>query len=304
MLRVAIATCAEEADNEDDRLLAEALSARGCQVSHVVWDDPTADWSGFDRIVIRSTWGYHEKPDEYLRWLDGFRSRPGRLRNPPEMVAANVHKGYLLDLERAGIPIVPTEFVPAGSDVSLVEILARRGWSRAVFKPAISAGAANTREVDGDAEAWEAGFRELVACRDMLVQPFLDEIRGEGEWSLIFLDGRFSHAIVKTPAEGDFRVQTEHGGTFRAAEPGPDLIERAGRVVGAIGSVPTLARVDGVVRDGRFLLLELEINEPYLGLGLAPGSADRLADAVLAEHPPARGDGKLSDGERSGELRP
>lgn len=286
MTRVAVATCDQFPELEDDdRLLAAALAARGCAPTPAVWDDPAVDWSAFDRVLIRSTWGYHEKPDAYLLWLERFRSRPGTLWNPPDVVADNVHKGYLLDLERAGIPIVPTELVRAGEPRSLGAILTRRGWSRAVVKPAVSAGAADTWTVGtepGDGEPSELRFRDLVADRDVLIQPYLDEIRDEGEWSLVFIAGRYSHAVVKTPAEGDFRVQTEHGGTFRAGAPSADLIDRAARVVETIRQPWLLARVDGIVRDGRFLLLELELNEPYLGFHFAPGSADRLADALVA----------------------
>lgn len=290
MPRVAVATCAQFPDlYEDDRPFADALEARGGDVTPAVWDDPAVDWSPFDRVVIRSTWWYHEKPEEYRRWLEGFRSSPGKLWNPPDVVAANIHKGYLLDLERAGIPIVPTELVRAGEGASLAAILARRGWPRAVVKPAISAGSANTWKVAAEAgperldlEASEARFRELAALRDVLIQPYMDEIHGEGEWSLAFIAGEYSHAFVKTPAAGDFRVQLQHGGIFRAASPDPGLIDQAARVLATVGSPLLFARVDGVVRDDRLRLLELEVNEPYLGFVHAPGSAGRLADAVLA----------------------
>lgn len=290
MPRVAVATCAQFPHlHEDDRLFADALAARGCDVEPAVWDDPAIDWSPFDRVVIRSTWRYHEKPEEYRRWLGGFAAAPGKLWNPPDVVAANIHKGYLLDLERAGVPIVPTELVRAGEDASLAATLDRRGWSRAVVKPAISAGSMNTWKVAAEAgperldlEASEGRFRELAALRDLLIQPYMDEIHGEGEWSLVFIAGGYSHAFVKTPAAGDFRVQPQHGGTFRAASPALGLIDQAARVLATVRSPLLFARIDGVVRDGRLLLMEMEVNEPYLGFGHAPGSADRLADAVLA----------------------
>lgn len=293
MPRVAIATCAEfPALYEDDLLFVDALAARGCDVVPAVWDDPAVDWSAFDRVVIRSTWGYHDTVDAYRRWVDGFRSTPDKLWNPPEVVAANLHKGYLLDLERAGITIAPLVMIRAGEDVTLAGILAGRGWSRAVVKPAVSAGSENTWVVTDDpAESGperldvgrsEPRFRDLAARRDMLVQPFLEEIRGEGEWSMVFIAGEFSHAFVKTPAAGDFRVQHQFGGTFRAVSPPAGLVDQAAKVAATVDSPLLFARVDGVVRDGRLLLMELEINEPYLGFVHSPGSADRLAVALLA----------------------
>ncbi|WP_165072812.1 ATP-grasp domain-containing protein [Paludisphaera rhizosphaerae] len=292
MPRFAIATCSQFPDlHDDDRLFAEALARRGVDVTPAVWDDPAVDWRGFDRVVIRSTWWYYEKPDAYRRWLESFLDRPGVLWNPPEAVLANVHKGYLLDLERIGVPIVPTELAPLGSDASLAEILARRGWSRAVVKPAVSAGASETWKVsDEPADAGpaclgvaraEEVLREAVQYRDMLVQPYLDELNEAGEWSLIFVGGAFSHALTKTPAEGDFRVQFRYGGTVRAVEPPSWMIDQAFRVLASVPSPLLFARVDGVARDGRLLLMELEINEPYLGLSHEVEAADRLADAAL-----------------------
>lgn len=294
MPRFAIATCSQFPHlYEDDRLFAAALARRGVDVTPVVWDDPTVDWRGFDRVVIRSTWNYYEKPGAYRRWLESFRDRPGVLWNPPQAVLGNVHKGYMLDLERSGVPIVPTELVRAGSNASMAEILARRGWGRAVVKPAVSAGAARTWKVSGDpADAGPATIdavraeellHEASRNQDMLVQPYLCELNEEGEWSLIFVDGAYSHALTKTPAARDFRVQFHHGGTVRPASPPSWMVDGATRVLKSVTSPLLFARVDGVARDGQFLLMELEINEPYLGLSHAPGSADRLADAALRQ---------------------
>ncbi|WP_165249588.1 ATP-grasp domain-containing protein [Paludisphaera soli] len=293
MPSAAIATCDQFPSlYEDDRLFADALVRRGWEVAPRVWDDPAVDWGRFDRVVIRSTWWYYENPEAYRAWLETFRAAPGRLWNPPEAVLANVHKGYLLDLERDGIPIVPTVLARAGEKVALGEILARRGWTRAVVKPAISAGAANTWKVSDDpVDAGPACFNversgrmlaDALADRDMLIQPYLPEIAEGGEWSLVFLGGAFSHALTKAPAEGDFRVQFRYGGMVRPAEPPAGLVEQAARVLACVASPLLFARVDGVLRDGRFLLMELEINEPYLGLAHAPGAADRLADALVA----------------------
>ncbi|WP_156513070.1 RimK family alpha-L-glutamate ligase [Planctomyces sp. SH-PL62] len=294
---MAIATCEQFADlDDDDRLFAEALVARGWDVAPRVWDDPAVDWGRFDRVVIRSTWTYHERPDAYRAWLEGFRAAPGRLWNPPDAVLANVHKGYLLDLEREGVPIVPTEVAKGGGAVALADVLARRGWDRAVVKPAISAGAANTWKVSDDPadhgpvcfDVARSGrlLRDATVDQDMLIQPYLPEIASGGEWSLIFLGGAYSHALTKTPAEGDFRVQSQHGGTITGAEPPAWIVEQAAKVTATVAAPLLYARVDGVERDGRFLLMELEINEPYLGLAHAPGSADRLADALVAATSP------------------
>ena len=293
MPSVAIATCDRFPDlYEDDLPFADALAERGWEVSPRVWDDASVDWAGFDRVVIRSTWWYYEKPDAYRAWLRSFREAPGRLWNPPDAVLANVHKKYLLDLEHAGVPIVPTALARAGDSVDLAGLLAARGWEKAVVKPAVSAGASDTWKVSDDPiDAGPACFDvdrasrlldDALADRDMLIQPYLPEVAAGGEWSLVFLGGAYSHALTKSPAEGDFRVQFRYGGVVRPAEPPARIVEQAERVLAAVEGPLLFARVDGVERDGRLLLMELEINEPYLGLAHAPGAAERLADALVA----------------------
>ena len=116
---------------------------------------------------------------------------------------------------------------------------------------------------------------------DCLVQPFVPEVQDPGEWSLIFLDGVFSHAVVKRPAAGDFRVQEEFGGTRHPADAPPELVAQAERVLALAGERTLYARVDGVVRGGLFQLLELELVEPSLFLDVVPAAAERFADAVV-----------------------
>ncbi|HET8775092.1 MAG TPA: hypothetical protein VFP80_14925, partial [Thermoanaerobaculia bacterium] len=162
----------------DDRLLRDALVRRGVDVRAVVWDDPDAGWRSFDAIVVRSTWDYHKRLDEFRAWLDRMEGLP--LWNPPAVLRWNTHKSYLFDLQARGIAIVPTLLVPRG-----------QGF---IVKPAVSATAFRTERHETD-------------C-DVLVQPFVPEIVTDGELSFVFLGRRFSHAVRKRAASGDFRVQS------------------------------------------------------------------------------------------------
>lgn len=234
----------------DDRLVRDALVRRGVEVRAVVWDDPDVDWRAFDAIVIRSTWDYHKRFAEFRAWLDRMEGLP--LWNPPAVLRWNTHKSYLLDLQARGIDIVPTLLVPAG-----------QGF---IVKPAVSATAFRTERHETD-------------C-DVLVQPFVPEVVTDGELSFVFLGRRFSHAVRKRVADGDFRVQSEFGGSAEPFVPAEALIEQASRIAGTLGDAWLYARIDCVVRDGRLLLMELEATEPSLFLDAE--SAERFADAITS----------------------
>jgi glutathione synthase/RimK-type ligase-like ATP-grasp enzyme len=281
MPRVALATFRElPAIAPDDAPVADALRRSGVAVSAAIWDDPGIDWRSFDTVVIRSTWDYHLRPAEYAAWVRQFTAGGTRLWNPPGAVLWNVHKGYLADLARWGITVAPTEHVTGGTASDLRSVLARRGWDEAVVKPAVSVGAVGTWRAFLAAPD-EARFAEQVRAADLLIQPYLPEVESAGEWSLVFLDGAYSHAVRKRPAPGDFRVQEHLGGTAERAEPSAGLITQAAAAVAAVDGPLLYARVDGVERGGCLLLTELEITEPYLYLGMADGAADRFAEAIL-----------------------
>jgi hypothetical protein len=271
-MRIAFATCDEKPGiAPDDLVLAALLGERGARVEPWSWSDAAAPWDDFDLVVVRSTWDYHLQPERFRDWLDARE----RLWNPPAVLRWNLDKRYLLDLEARGVAIVPTRLLKRGHD--LTEAL--REWPDAVVKPAVSASAFRTWRVragEPRAEA-EAVCRE----RDVLVQPFVKEIQSEGEWSLCFFAGRFSHAIVRRPGAGDFRVQEELGGSVARAEPDGALIAAASMALSKAQAETLYARVDGVRIDGAFHLSELELIEPCLFFGEDRAAAGRFCDAIL-----------------------
>jgi len=275
---------------DDDQLVADVLGQRGVDVWPVVWDAADVDWDRFDRVIIRSTWDFHLEPEVYERWIRGFLRRPARLWNPPAVVLANLNKRYLIDLARQGVQVVPTVHVAAGGEQSLPSIIAGQGWAEVVIKPAVSASARGTWRSSAAAAGADAdAFARQCRAQDMLVQLYCEEIASEGEWSIVFFDGEYSHAVLKTPASGDFRVQRHFGGTPVAAAPAPRVIEQASSILARIEGRLLYARVDGIERNGTFVLMELELNEPFLFLSLSDGAAVRFADAIarILEDPPA-----------------
>jgi len=281
--RMALATCAERPDlTPDDALLAGALERRGVASVPRPWD-AAVDWSGFSAVVLRSTWDYHLRVDAFRRWLDRLDDLGVGVVNPTRLVRWNSHKSYLRDLQDRGGSVLPTVWLESGAAVSLRRVLEQAGWEHAVVKPAVSASAHATwrtslSRADRDQETFDA----QLAAGDVLVQQLAAEVTADGEWSLVFFGGVWSHAVLKRPAPGDFRVQEELGGTPRPERPPPRLVEQAARIIGHLPLPPAYARVDGILREERFLLMELELIEPALYLGTSEGAAGRFAEAVLA----------------------
>ena len=268
--RVALVTCAALPNiYEDERELVPMLAARGVEARAAVWDDPSVAWGAFDAIVIRSTWDYFKKKSEWDAWLARVEGVT-RVANAASLVRWNADKRYLRDLEARGVAIVPTVFCEPGARASLASIVAEKGWSRAVVKPAVSGGAFRTHRFDAQgAAAHEADLAAILATGAALVQPYLEEIERDGEHSLLFFDGDFRFAVRKVPARGDYRVQPEFGGVFERVVPEPWLVERARAVIAACAECvcpPLYARIDGVRRDRDFWLMEAELIEPYLYL--------------------------------------
>jgi len=291
--RVALATSSRWPDlTLDDRLLVAALDELGIDARPAVWTDAAERWWECEAVVIRSCWDYHLAPDDFRAWLDRLEAARVPLWNPPPLARWNMDKRYLRALAERGVPVVPTAWIERGDAMPLAGVLAAHGWREAVVKPVVSASAHATWRTGAGPDAGaassadEARFRAQRADGALMVQPFLDVIRDGGEWSLVFVDGEFSHAVRKRPAPGDFRVQQEHGGSAEPAAPPPALVEygraalaaaqaAAGSPAGAL-----YARVDGCETDAGFLLMELELLEPSLFLGAGDGAARRLADAI------------------------
>jgi glutathione synthase/RimK-type ligase-like ATP-grasp enzyme len=280
-VRIALATCAAHPDlHEDDFPLADVLRAAGVNPVAEVWTDPSVDWSSYDGVVLRSVWDYHQRYDEFTGWLDLLDKGGVQVFNDTDLICWNADKRYLLDLRERGVAIVPSQ-VAAGA--CLREVVAGLTGQEIVIKPTVSASAHHTiRGVAGSAELDQA----LAELPDAvyLVQPFQPEIATDGEWSLIYLGGTYSHTVVKRPAAGDYRVQHEYGGSAELVDPPTAVREAAEAALAAAPArtAPTYARVDGILSAGRFLLMELELIEPYLFLPDHPPATDRLA-AVVAD---------------------
>jgi glutathione synthase/RimK-type ligase-like ATP-grasp enzyme len=283
--RVALVTAAEAVGLDDDApVLAAALERRGIEAQACVWDDAAVDWSAWDLAVVRSTWDYPRRRDAFVRWAAGV-DAVGALRNRPAVVAWNSDKRYLLELAARGVAIVPSTLYAPGEAVTLP---AAGGF---VVKPTVSAGSQDTARytVEEDPRA-RAHIDHLHAQgRDVLVQPYIERVDDHGETALVYVGGRYSHAIRKGAILAG--VPETVGGLFAAEQIDPRTPSDHERATAeaALDAVPfdrrdlLYARVDLLPgADGRPLVLEVELVEPSLFLRFDDTAADRLASAIAA----------------------
>jgi glutathione synthase/RimK-type ligase-like ATP-grasp enzyme len=279
---IVLATCAAWPElSASDQCLAAALRARGCDVGAASWNDRFEPFADARAVVVRSTWDYHQAPDAYRDWLG--RLDPRRTFNSPDLIRWNLSKAHVLDLGRRGA-LVPRSMAVAAEPLAVAAALEALRLDEAVIKPLVGASGFGVERVTRGAEA--AALDRARASKTMdrvLVQEFLPGIV-QGELSGVFFDGAFSHGLRRLAAPGEFRINWQYGGRMDAAALRPELVEQMQRVVGLLPERALYARVDGVVLDGRFALMEVEVNEPALGLDLVPGSPERFAEALLARH--------------------
>jgi glutathione synthase/RimK-type ligase-like ATP-grasp enzyme len=267
-----------------DVALHEALDARGIPFERPLWSDPDVDWAAYDLAVVRTVWDYTAARDAFVDWA----ARAGaltRVENPPDVLRWNTHKGYLMELEERGAPVVPTAWLGRGDRIDLAALCASRGWDEVVVKPAVAAGSDGLVRAGGGA----AGHRRaqdaldaLLDAGDVMVQPFRSRI-AEGELSLVAVEGRVTHAVRKVPASGEFRVQGRFGGRYARETPSADAVALAEWILEALGTPLLFARVDLVLADdGTLELGEVEATEPDLYLEQSEEGTEALIDAIVA----------------------
>ena len=265
----------------EEQLIKESLESNGIKVDVTYWSNKSYDWTSTKSAVFRTVWDYFENFEKFYSWLNKIKDQT-KLINSYELVNWNINKKYLLDLESNGINIVPTRLIKKGSTETLKSICSIENYGDIVIKPAISAAAYQTYKIAlNEVNNYEDLFSDLVQEKDMLVQPFFEQITSLGEASLMVFDGNFSHAILKRAKEGDFRVQDDFGGTVECYSPTKKEISFALDVISACKTKPSYGRVDIVWDKSKEVYLsELELFEPELWFRENSKSAGMLAEAV------------------------
>ncbi|MBI3713066.1 MAG: hypothetical protein HY253_08920 [Burkholderiales bacterium] len=281
--RIALLTSADHPQlTLGEVLLPPALQALGAQVQICVWDDPTIHWREFDAVVVRCPWDYYKKLPAFLRLLDHLEELAVAVLNDVDTLRWNLNKNYLFELEQKGCAVIPGLRITPDDERSLSQLMQALGCEEAVIKPVQSAGAWRTLRLQADQlEAAEQQFAQWRGEQDFLLQAFMPEIVNEGEWSLVFFNGVYSHGLLKRAKAGDFRVQSDHGGSVQAMDIPVAIREQAAAMLQLLTHMPCYARVDGVIRNGQLILMDLELLEPELFLELDKEAAPRFASAIL-----------------------
>lgn len=287
--RIGLATAPEFPRlSEDDRLILEALQARGINSQPVIWSDDAVRWDQYKLIVVRSCWDYHRRLKAFRSWIGMLETHSVALWNPPDLLRWNLDKSYLSDLRGSGVPTVPTVHIEQSSPQTLQSVLQNNGWDEAVVKPAVAATAYRTSRVTlATAVTDQQRLEEVLAHSDALVQPFVPEIQSEGEWSLIYLDGEFSHSVKKYPQSGEYRVQAEFGGRVVSETAPQSFIDIGHHALEQLEHRPLYARVDGVETETCIRVMEMELVDPELFFRHSEAAiewfVDRLSDRLDAE---------------------
>lgn len=266
--RIGLVTCEEEPDLwDDDALLLKSLKESGVPCEPVIWSDQRNNYKNYDILVIRSVWDYHYKYKEFLNWLALLENNNTRVFNSVDALRENSNKIYLANLQKLGIPLVPSAFFKS-EDASLVvlpELFERFKCKELVIKPFVGASSYQVEKIDQNTD-----FNLFVYCQKnpcgFIVQKFIPEVFIEGEISLIYLNGIFSHAVRKKPKQGDFRVQDDYGGTFEYIDPNIELRQKVDKIMRNLQPDLLYARIDCLWTKNLFYLMEVELVEPILYL--------------------------------------
>lgn len=249
---------------DEQPLIAEAKKVN-IEIIPVIWNELLQP-ENYDALIFRSPWDYYKRFEEFNIWLTALEKSKVKTFNPIDVIKYNMDKNYLFHLEQKGIRICPSILIKNKNEMHLKEIMNKKSWHTVVVKPTVSATSSNTFKIHiNDADKKDALFQNLLNTKQLLVQPYLHEIEA-GEISMIYFHKKFSHAIIKKPKPGDFRVQKEFGGTAESYIASVNEIKFGKNVLDKIDKALLYARVDLVRSANSFYLMELEIFEPSLYL--------------------------------------
>ncbi|QPH39288.1 ATP-grasp domain-containing protein [Pedobacter endophyticus] len=267
-------------ESEDDKLLI-FLKSKGLDIEMVIWNDRSVNWENYSVAILKSPWDYFDLISDFYEWLDLLEQKNIKLLNPVSIVRWNADKHYLAEIADAGLKIIPCHFISKGEKVDLKQFFQKFEANRLIVKPCISGGAKNTFKVTPEnVDEINTKLSKLLIDEDYIIQPFLNEILEEGEWSFVFFNGVYSHSLVKQAKKGDFRVQPAHGGSVHPQQPANDLIQTAQAYVDQFAKNCLYARVDGTFVNNQFLLMELELIEPFLFLNTHPNNYENYFRAL------------------------
>ncbi|MFN3998177.1 RimK family alpha-L-glutamate ligase [Algoriphagus sp.] len=266
---------------DEDKILSDVLTELGISHEVVIWSDPDVEWENFSTLLIKSVWDYFDYYPEFLDWIEKMKTLNIPVWNSLDTILWNSSKEYLLEIEEKGFPVISGLILEAESKPDLNLIREKIKSDTIVVKPLVSGGAKNTLKIQlSEWDNYSQKLEDLLQEEDFLVQPYVSEVAEVGEYSLLFFNGKFSHAVLKTPAKSDFRVQHYFGGTIQVIDPKPEMLESCQKLMNTFAPNTLYGRVDGVEIEGVFHLMELELIEPYLFLALTEDAIPNYKEAL------------------------
>lgn len=265
-----------------DKLLIEPMKTLGWIAEEISWRNEKVNWNDYDAVIVRSTWDYQNDVEKFIKVLEMING-VSYLENDLDLMKWNMNKNYLFQLKQKGITIVDTIWEKSFNPVLANNYFERLDTDEIIIKPNVSVNADNTFRLSKEKlKEQSSNLEKIFAQREFMVQPFLNNIIDEGEYSLFFFDGKFSHSVLKKPKEKDFRVQEEHGGNIQPIEASSDMIMIAENIIKKLSTIPLYGRVDLVrTKQNEFALMELELIEPSLYLNKDVDAPLRLSKAFV-----------------------
>jgi len=265
-----------------DKLLIDPMKTLGWVAEEVSWRNEKINWADYDAVIVRSTWDYQNDPEKFIKVLEKINS-VSHLENDLDLMKWNMNKNYLFQLKLKGVTIVDTIWEKSLNSILANDYFSRLDTDEIIIKPNISANADNTFRLSKEKlKEQSSTLEKIFTQREFMVQPFLKNIIEEGEYSLFFFDGKFSHSVLKKPKENDFRVQEEHGGNIQPIKASSDMILIAENTIKKLSTIPLYGRVDLVrTKQNEFALMELELIEPSLYLNKDVGAPLRFSKAFV-----------------------
>ncbi len=265
-----------------DKLLIDPMKTLGWIAEEVSWRNEKINWADYDAVIVRSTWDYQNDPEKFIKVLEKINS-VSHLENDLDLMKWNMNKNYLFQLKLKGVTIVDTIWEKSLNSILANDYFSRLDTDEIIIKPNISANADNTFRLSKEKlKEQSSTLEKIFTQREFMVQPFLKNIIEEGEYSLFFFDGKFSHSVLKKPKENDFRVQEEHGGNIQPIKASSDMILIAENTIKKLSTIPLYGRVDLVrTKQNEFALMELELIEPSLYLNKDVGAPLRFSKAFV-----------------------
>jgi glutathione synthase/RimK-type ligase-like ATP-grasp enzyme len=266
----------------EDELLFDFLKEKNIDIEFEIWSNKSVRWESYDYLLIKSPWDYFDRYSEFLTWLKMLDKLQVKVLNSTSIIKWNSDKIYLQEMGDKGVKIIPTMWLNKGDYFDTRACMKSLGTDVVVFKPRVGGGAKNTFIIDKYSSS-----EKIMACNYLLrtenymVQPFMEEIQTQGEWSFVYFNGKFSHSLLKSAAANDFRVQHYHGGKIHSLPPPQNLLNQANQIIENFGKDCLYARVDGIEKNNELWLMELELIEPMLFLFTHDESFENYRKALM-----------------------